>query len=290
MKISVVIPTYNHAHWLPQSIESALHQTLEPHEVIVVDDGSTDNTKEIVSRYPVKYIYHDNSGLSATRNRGIQEANCDWIALLDADDYWLPQKLELQAAAIANEGFCYCATTRFFPDGHTEEAEFIDAPRAVTILRHHNFIDPSAVLARKELFLQVGGFNTNMPAGEDWEMWLKLSRVCDFVGIPDRLLMYRVAGTGMSANPELFLRSMEDIIVAGTSDLPPVQRFIEARRMRCVRLVQVGIKYRDKGDYYNARRCAWKAFKSWPSPFYDRSFKFLVLELRRLTFPPKNRP
>src|SRR6185295_19151753 len=95
MKISVIIPAYNQARWLPECIESALQQTLTAHEIIVVDDGSTDDTREVVSRYPVRHIYQKNAGVSAARNRGIQEATGEWIALLDGDDYWLPRKLEL---------------------------------------------------------------------------------------------------------------------------------------------------------------------------------------------------
>jgi glycosyltransferase involved in cell wall biosynthesis len=281
MKISVVIPNYNHARWLPESIESALNQTLKPHEIIVVDDGSTDNTREVVAQYPVRYVYQKNAGLSATRNKGIAESTGDWIALLDADDYWLPQKLELQAAAIRDEEFCYCGTTQFFNDGHTENPEFHDGSRAKAILKHHNFIDPSSVLVRRDVLLQVGGFNVNLPAGEDWEMWLKLSPMCRFVGVPERLLMYRVTGTGMSANPEIFLRSMDAIVSAGTAHLPPFRRFIEARRMRCVRALQVAIKYREKRDYRRSLACALRAFGYWPSPFYDKTFRVVLVEIAR---------
>ena len=151
MKISVVIPTCNHAHWLPASIESALNQTLQPREIFVVDlaGGSTDNTRDVVSRYPVTYLNQPNRGVSDARNHGIFTASGDWIAFLDSDDYWLPNKLELQAAAIRDEAFCYCATTRFYPDGHTEDMEYYDMPRALSILRHHNFIDTSAGLVRR---------------------------------------------------------------------------------------------------------------------------------------------
>jgi len=280
IKISVVIPTYNHARWLPESIESALNQTLKSHEVIVVDDGSKDNTREVVSAYPVRYIYQANSGRSASRNTGVREATGDWIALLDADDYWLPRKLELQAGAVGDEGVCYCATTQFFSDGHTEDPEFHGASTVVSVLRHHNVIDPSSVIVRRDIILQIGGFNEKMPAAEDWEAWLRLARVCKFVGVPERLLMYRVTGTGMSANPELSLRSMDQIVAAGTAGLPPIRRFIEARRMRSTRTIQAAIKYREKGDSRNCLRCAIRALRHWPSPFYDKAFKVLLLELR----------
>jgi glycosyltransferase involved in cell wall biosynthesis len=281
MKISVVIPTYNHAQWLSESIESALNQTLQPYEIIVVDDGSKDNTKEVVSRYRVKYVYQQNAGLSAARNKGIEVAIGDWIALLDADDVWMPAKLERQVAAIGDEEFCYCATTRFFPDARTEEPECFFGEDALKTLRHHNFIDPSSVLAKREAFLKVGGFNREMPAGEDWEMWLKLANVSTFVGVPERLLRYRVLGNSMSKNPEIHLKSMEAIVSAGTAHLHGISRIIAARRMRSVRYALVAVKYRDNGDYRNAMRCAMRGVSYWPSPFHDRAFKIVLLELRR---------
>ena len=284
MKISVIIPTYNHARWLPESIESALHQTLKAHEIIVVNDGSTDNTPEVVSRYPVRHIYQQNAGLSAARNRGIRESTGEWIALLDADDYWLPEKLELQAAAIHDEGLCYCATTKFDIEGRTSPGDYHDDVEVKRVLRHRNVIDPSAVLVRRDVITKIGGFNESMPAAEDWEAWLRLSRVCKFVGVPQRLLMYRVTGTGMSSNPEIVLRSMEHIVSAGTADLPPIRRFIESRRMRSVRTSLAAFKYRDLGDHRNSLRYAWRAFKYWPSPFYGKAFKLLLLELRKNLF------
>lgn len=281
MKISTIIPTYNHAQYLPESIESALGQTLRPSEVIVVDDGSTDNTREVVGRYPVQYVYLNRGGLSAARNLGIRTATGDWIAPLDADDYWLPEKLEVQAAAIQDAGFCYCATTMFYPDGHTEPRAYYDAGQVKSILRRRNCIDPSAVLIRKDLVLQVGGFNERMPAAEDWEMWLKLARVCEFASVPQRLLMYRVTGTGMGANPDLIFQSMEAIVAAQTEGLPPFRRFVEGQRARSVRTALAAVKCRELGDHTLALRYAWRAFLHWPSLFHDKAFRVLMLELSR---------
>src|SRR5262249_1709625 len=162
-------------------------QTLKPLEVIVVDDASTDNTREVIARYPVKYLHLNRGGLSAARNLGVRAAEGDWIALLDADDYWLTGKLAAQAAASQDEGFCYCATKSFYPDGRTELPKYHDARSVKSVLRHYNCIDPSSVLIRKDLLLQVGGFNEKMPAAEDWEAWVKLSRVCKFVGVAEPL-------------------------------------------------------------------------------------------------------
>jgi glycosyltransferase involved in cell wall biosynthesis len=280
-KISVIIPNYNHGPYLAECIESALRQTLKPFEVIVVDDGSTDNTREVLSRYPVQSIFLHRQGPSGARNAGIQAASGDWIALLDADDYWLPEKLERQMAAIQDEGFCYCASTLFFKDGRKQAQPFYESSRIKAVLRDQNCIDISTIIIRKDKLLEVGGFNVNMPAAEDWEVWLKLSRVTKFLGVPEMLVMTRMTGTGLGADPEIVFRSMEGIVAAGTAGLPPVSRFIRARRMRSVRTALAAIKYRDRGDFDAALRYSWQAFAHWPSPFYGKAFRVLVFEIAR---------
>src|SRR5690242_5171951 len=98
MKISAVIPTYNHERYLPFALDGALRQTRPLDEIIIVDDGPKDQTRQLVARYgdQVRYIYQDNAGLSAARNAGMRAATGDWVAFLDADDGWLPDKIRWQ--------------------------------------------------------------------------------------------------------------------------------------------------------------------------------------------------
>ena len=96
MKISVIIPTYNRADLVQRAIKSVLNQTKKPNEIIVVDDGSTDNTKQILKNYPVKILYQKNKGVSSARNIGIKNAKYEFIAFLDSDDEWIEEKLEEQ--------------------------------------------------------------------------------------------------------------------------------------------------------------------------------------------------
>jgi glycosyltransferase involved in cell wall biosynthesis len=280
-KISVVIPNYNHAGYLPESIESALAQTLKPHEVIVVDDGSTDNTREVALRYPVKYIYSEHIGVSAARNRGISAAEGDWVAFLDADDYWLPNKLELQVAAIHDEALCYCATLQLFDDGHTEPGEFHNAGSVAKVLQHHNCIYTPSVLVKKDVLKKVGGFNEGISAGEDWDVWLKVGRTAKFVSIAEKVVMVRVTSSGLSSNPDIVLASMDDLVAARTANLTTIRRFIEAQRIRSVRTTLAAVKYREFGRYSDALRLAWRAVAYWPSPFYGTAVKVLLVELGR---------
>lgn len=182
-KVSVIIPTFNRAHTLKRAIDSVLAQTFDNFELIIVDDGSTDDTKVLIDSYNDKrmsYYYINNSGVSAARNFGIEEANGDWIALLDSDDEWLPHKLEQQLSfAITNP------TLRLI---HTEEIWVRRGKRVNPKFKHKKgggdqfipslklcLISPSSVMIRKDVFTEIGKFNENFPVCEDYDLWLRIT-------------------------------------------------------------------------------------------------------------------
>jgi glycosyltransferase involved in cell wall biosynthesis len=149
MKISVVIPAYNAARFLPRCLESVFAQTLKPDEVIVVDDGSTDNTAALAAELGARIISRPNSGPAAAKNTGIRNASSEWIALLDADDMWAPEKLERQAACIQSDTVLVYTGIRIFDDnGVRGESRGIDATSAKKMLRYRNPIPNSSVLVR----------------------------------------------------------------------------------------------------------------------------------------------
>ena len=159
MKISVVIPAYKAEHYLPRCLESVCQQTLQPAEVIVVDDGSPDNSGEVARKLGATVVTRPNGGLSAARNTGIQNASGDWIALLDADDLWAPEKLEAQAAiAGADTVLVYTGIAMFDDQGQRNISPAVSPSRAKEMLRYRNPITPSSVIARREALLQHGGF------------------------------------------------------------------------------------------------------------------------------------
>ncbi len=173
--VSVVIPAYNSAKYVGNAIESALAQTYPATEIIVVDDGSTDNIAEVVNKYaaPVKLIRQSNGGPGAARNLGVRESNGEWIALLDADDTWLPNKLERQMRTkYADEvGVIHSFAvgdirTECIPD----EATFED-------LWYQNCVANSSALIRRTAFDSVGGFDEDraLIAVEDYNLWLRIA-------------------------------------------------------------------------------------------------------------------
>lgn len=194
--ISVIIPTFNRRQLLGRAIESVLKQTYSPMEIIVIDDGSNDGTRELIkNKYPeVKYIYQDNSGISSTRNLGINKSTGNWIAFLDSDDEWLPGKLQSQIEAlIQNPEFKIC---------HTNEIWIRNGRRVNPKKKHQKFggkifkkclplcvISPSSVLIHKSVFHEFGYFDTNLPACEDYDMWLRICAFLPVLYIPDELII-----------------------------------------------------------------------------------------------------
>lgn len=181
MDISVIIPTHNREQLLPRALDSVLNQTLPPKEVIVVDDGSTDGTRALLSeQYPqCIYLQQPNRGVSSARNRGIETATGEWIAFLDSDDEWLPDKLAAQQSAIASEPDCRIC--------HTEEIWIRNGRRVNAMKKHAKsggriflnclplcVISPSSVLIHRSLFTEVGLFDETLPACEDYDLWLRI--------------------------------------------------------------------------------------------------------------------
>ena len=199
-KISVIIPTYNRKHTLKRAIQSVHLQSLPPFEIIVVDDGSNDGTKEWVrQKYPnVKYIYQENSGVSSARNKGIKIARGDWIALLDSDDEWLPNKLNKQIDKIKSN-----LDVKIL---HSNEIWIRNGLRVNQMKKHKKqggyiferclslcCISPSSVLFKKNILDKVGLFDESLPVCEDYDMWLKICSSEEVLFTQDKLT-YKYGG------------------------------------------------------------------------------------------------
>lgn len=202
--ITAVIPVYNGAEFVGRAIESALAQTLRPAEVVVVDDGSVDSTAEAVGRYSneVRLVRQRNAGPAAARNFGARLATGDWLAFLDADDAWLPNKLETQARHTEQPdvGVICC---------RTQVHDLSRAPVAITFasLWEKNRITLSTALVRTTAFREVGGFD-EAPAiigVEDYNLWLRMAAVgWQFVTVPQVLCLYTPSENSLTAQVARF--------------------------------------------------------------------------------------
>jgi glycosyltransferase involved in cell wall biosynthesis len=184
MAISVIIPTYNRAEFLRVAVDSVIGQSLQEFELIIVDDGSTDDTEAMLSATyqddRIRYIYQENSGPSAARNIGIKAASYDMIAFLDSDDHFAPQKLEMQAKEMKDN-----------PDvlvSHTQEVWYRHAKLLNQKKKHRKddgyifarcleicAVGMSTIMVKKELLDKVGLFDESMPCCEDYDLWLRAS-------------------------------------------------------------------------------------------------------------------
>jgi glycosyltransferase involved in cell wall biosynthesis len=202
--VSVVIPSYNYGRFVTLAVDSALAQTYPNIEVIVVDDGSKDDTRERLAPYGdrVRYIYQENGGLSAARNTGIRHARGTWVALLDADDLWHPQKIETQLGAIeGREPFALV--------GSPSAAEMPDrlgpAPE-VRPLGVRDFLaampfGPSSTLIRRDRFEEVGLFDEGLKFVEDRDMWLRIAVRFPIAQVLSPCWWYRMHPNQLNKNP-----------------------------------------------------------------------------------------
>ena len=212
--ISICIPAYNAAAFLEETLASIVAQTYENWELILVEDGSDDGTREILARYseffsqPQKYLRHDvNRGLSETRNTCIQHARGQWLAWIDQDDLWAPDHLcNLVETQHATSADLVWSTARVF-DTETGETLYLrEAPEGIVngigeqIYRDQIVIQPSSVLFRRSLVAQIGGFDANYPMCNDKEYWLRAARAgIRFAGVSRATCHYRKHGAAMSS-------------------------------------------------------------------------------------------
>ncbi|MEL7669954.1 glycosyltransferase family 2 protein [Methanobacterium sp.] len=220
--VSVIIPTYNRAYLIKRSIKSVLNQTYQNFEIIIVDDGSIDNTKEIIESFNenrIKYIKHkQNKGAAAARNTGIKCSKADFIAFQDSDDEWLPEKLEKEIGAFGNStvnvgvvysGLWYIKNNekRYVPHLQITKKE----GNVHNELLAGNFVSGLTVI-RKTCFEKVGLFNESLQSLEDWELYIRISKHFCFKFIDEPLSLAYCSSDSASINYYNLTKSSELIL------------------------------------------------------------------------------
>ncbi|MDP2833081.1 MAG: glycosyltransferase family A protein [Pseudomonadota bacterium] len=208
--VSVVIPTWNSAATLPRAIDSVLAQTWARREIIVVDDGGTDASLALLADYGerVRVVSQTNGGPASARNRGLREARGQYVAFLDADDHWLPEKLERQVALLDAQpeiGFCSTATAVVDMQGQPVcdwPCRAGDAALLETLFMHSAAVSgsTSGVLARRELLLAAGGFDERLRGFEDPDLWIRLAAGAGYACIPQALTVVVRTPNSVSGN------------------------------------------------------------------------------------------
>ena len=260
-KVSVIIPTYNRRDFVREAIASVLAQTYRDFELLVVDDGSNDDTATVVQEFAeVRYVFQPNRGVSAARNRGVALSNGDLVAFLDSDDLWQPRKLACQVAFFAAH-----------PEAHICQTDEIWLRHEVRVNPHNKhrkvggdifarslhlcLVSPSAVMLHRELFEQVGGFDESLPACEDYDLWLRIAAT-EPIYLITTLLVIKRGGHADQLSRRFWgmdrfrVTALCKLLDSGV--LPPEQRRLteDMLRMKCEVLAQGARKRGKDGDPY----------------------------------------
>jgi Glycosyl transferase family 2 len=307
-RVSVIIPNYNHARYLGDAIRSVLAQTRPSHEVIVVDDGSTDESRTVAGEYAssITYIYQSNAGLSAARNTGIRQSSGSLIAVLDADDMYEPDYLRVLVSALEQEpdaGGIYCGY-RFVDHENRAlpqvESRPIDPGGLHAALLDGNFLVPESVVLRRGVYEQVGLFDESLRACEDWDVWLRAASAHRIIHSPRVLTRHRVLPGSMSTDPERMLTNRLSVLVKHVGGEPADTGTSSAHRAFGRAYLGSCVEFLQYGDEERAYRCLRSMAERCPSLLCEvdtcyqlgcgRQPKGSMGDLASLAVPPNGSP
>ncbi len=284
-EVSVIVPTYNYAHFIEDCLKSIFAQTYNDFEVIVVDDGSTDHTSKVLAAYrkDIHYIYQENKGLPAARNTGIKASKGKYLAFLDSDDLWLPEKLAEQVRIIREDsdmGIIF-SDANAFQEGTILRESILKEEKICTgfcfqRLFMGNYLIMPTVLIRKSCLTKSGLFDETLTAVEDYDLWLRIAAFFK-IGFVDKILaMYRVHPSNMSKD---FCRLLDNEIrvIQKIIKMYP-EKMIELGKKVGIRLCslfnQYGLELIDEGKIDIAKRYFLKAIAA--RPMTIRSYYYLL--------------
>lgn len=288
-EISVIIPAYNAEKFIDETIRSVLSQTIEDIEVIIVNDGSTDNTLNILKSYSdPRLSYYDikNSGVSFARNYAVNKAAGKWLAFIDADDIWANNKLEAQLTSIDNNRWSH--TNSYYigeqQSGNEKRSDLTEQFDG-NIFEHlieENFITTSTVLIDKNLFLSTGGFDESLKALEDWRLWLDIASKESIAYSKEPLAKYRVYEGSTSRKARSMLPIHIEVIQAVAKTLPnnkKSQQLVKNGMLKSFAICSYIAE--DSKDYSFSSFCALKAVLYQPLSIsrYKRLIKCMLNQL-----------
>ncbi len=263
---SIIMPAYNSAPYIAQSIDSVFQQTFDDWELIVIDDGSTDNTVDIVNGYGdrVRFLRQKNQGAAAARNYGAQEAHGTWLAFLDSDDIWMPDKLEKQMELTDRYNWS-CTDSVFFGHNHDGTTRSSDvsphtSDDVLSTLVVNNFIGTSTVLMKKSVFFECGGFDQSLKALQDWDLWLKVASKHSLGYVADAAVRYRVHAKSTSRSTRNTHQYHMEVIRRTFSKGGVGEKLVNLRKKALAESFGIlAIISEDTGDFSFAFLCSLKS-------------------------------
>jgi len=270
--VSVIIPNYNYGRYLPAAIESVLGQSHPHREILVVDDGSTDESLEVLRRYGdrIRWFQQSRQGVSAARNRGIHESHGAFVAFLDSDDLWYREKLARQLVAFdrPSVGMVYCGRQLIDGEGQWLQTQ---QPRhngwllkEIALLRWAQAPGGSTALVRRACFDRIGLFDPALSTSADWDLWRRLACAYEIQVVPEPLVSYRQHASAMHRNVELFERDMLCAFSRMFED--PAAASIHSLKRRCYSNLYVMLAgaYFQTGRWDRSLAYAWRSLVTWP--------------------------
>lgn len=298
-KVNVVIPAYNKADLTIKAVESVLSQTYGNVEIIVVDDGSTDDTKNKLQLFGdrIHYIYKQNGGACSARNVGIKQATGEYIALIDCDDIFYPEKIAKSVECLEKKSDCgFVYTGAYFidrDDNVISEYGISNRPASGWIASRlilNNFICNSTVVIRKECFKEVGFFDEKIFIPADWDMWLRLSEKYKAAYIDDKLTGYRLTDSYTASNMET---AIKEIVYILNKVFIRNNRISSGLKKKCLSNVyfSFGLDYAVMQDFKKARETLFRSVLNKPHSlrgllfwggmlFAPKLFRKIILYLR----------
>jgi glycosyltransferase involved in cell wall biosynthesis len=276
-KVAAIIPCFNHGRYLAEAVESVLAQTYSEVELVVVNDGSTDDTKAVASSFGerIRYLEHENRGLCASRNRAIEETESEYIAFLDADDRWQPEKLARQIPLLEADprvGLVHTDGLICTEQGVGERILAAAEPSSLSgelferLLLGNPILGPS-VVARRSCLDKVGLFDENLGGCGDWDLWLRICRRWKAAYVAEPLLLYRrhTEAVSMSEDHDYMLADSLRVLDKAFADpeLPPSARTLEGRAYSELYFV-FGKTCLAQGRRDEARAHFARAVRAWP--------------------------
>lgn len=276
--VSVVIPTFNYGRFVCDAVEGALSQTVKPLEVIVIDDGSTDDTRERLKRYEgrIRYEFQANAGISAARNHGIRLSRGGWIALLDSDDIWHTQKLERQLALHRKHPEVRASGTDFIIFSNEEavpangtlyqhDPSFLTLSVTDLVFGEH-FSGGSGALIHRDCFDKVGMFDETLRAVEDLEMWVRLGSEFNLGRVLEPLVFIRTHPNSLSTRASKMENFHRETIDKIFRDIPQLRDQTHLRRVAIARMHRgVAWMHYEAKNRTAAIRSLWRSFCACPT-------------------------
>jgi len=301
-EVSIIIPAYNGAKTISETLHSLQQQTFQDFEIIIINDGSTDNTLEIIESVQdprIKIFSYSNGGLPTARNRGIAQAQGDFLTFIDADDLWTPDKMELQLTALKgnpNAGVAYSWTCFMDVNEQGQPIAYLPSPQYAysgnvypQLLIGDFILSGSNVMIRRSAVEAAGKFEPTLKSCEDWDYWLRLAACYPFEVIPKYQILYRRTPKSMSSKVEVMKEAATIAMERAYKAAPPELQYLKKYTLTNFHTYCASLYLQHRTDHRSIQEVQhhlWSAMRLYPKTFLEKTNQKIVLKFLLKRFLP----